>query len=106
MIICFSLVNPIINKLTKNSYSNVRHKWYPEVRQHCPNAPIILVGTCLDLRQDSNTIKIMKEHGVAPITYSQGLEMAREIGAVEYVECSALTREGLNEVFEEAIRAV
>ena len=96
--------------ISNESYSNVRHKWYPEVRQYCPNAPIILVGTCLDLRKDQETIEKLKEkrlaYPISHITYPQGLAMARKIGAVKYLECSALTREGLNEVFEEAICAV
>ncbi|XP_039543819.1 ras-related C3 botulinum toxin substrate 1 [Pimephales promelas] len=88
------------------SFENVRAKWYPEVRHHCPNTPIILVGTKLDLRDDKDTIGKLKEKKLTPITYPQGLAMAKEIGAVKYLECSALTQRGLKTVFDEVIRAV
>ncbi len=98
-LICFSLVNP-------TSFKNVRTKWYPEVHHYCPNIQIILVGTKLDLREDQETIERLNEERLAPITYHQGLSLAHDVGAVKYVECSALTQKGLKTVFEEAIRAV
>ena len=68
-------------------------QWHPEISHHCPNTPVILVGTKLDFRDDKETTEKLKEKGLAPITYSQGLEMMEEIGAVKYLECSAVTQE-------------
>jgi len=32
------------------------HQWYPEVNHHCPQTPILLVGTKVDLRDDKNVV--------------------------------------------------
>lgn len=61
----------------------VPSQWYPEVRHHCPSTPIILVGTKLDLRDEKETIEKLKEKKLAPITYPQGLALAKEIGKIQ-----------------------
>ncbi|KAJ1547720.1 DNA topoisomerase 1 [Cladochytrium tenue] len=98
-LVCFSLVNPA-------SFENVRAKWYPEINHHAPNTPMILVGTKLDLREDRETIERLRDKRMSPISYQHGMAMAKEIGAVKYLECSALTQKGLKNVFDDAIRAV
>lgn len=44
-LLCFSVVSP-------TSFHNVPEKWVPEIRKHVPFAPLILVGTQCDLRED------------------------------------------------------
>eukprot|EP00744_Colponema_vietnamica_P000247 GILI01000443.1.p1 GENE.GILI01000443.1~~GILI01000443.1.p1 ORF type:complete len:196 (+),score=51.07 GILI01000443.1:49-636(+) len=98
-LVCFSVISPA-------SFENVKTKWFPELHHHAPNVPIILVGTKLDLREDEETIEKLREKRLAPISTQQGMDMAKQIGAVKYMECSALTQKGLKMVFDEAIRAV
>ncbi|MEQ2173310.1 hypothetical protein GOODEAATRI_030837 [Goodea atripinnis] len=108
-IICFSISSPA-------SYENVKHKWHPEVRghalpntttvsHHCPSVPILLVGTKSDLRNDSEIQRKLKEQNQAPITNQQGVNLAKQIQAVRYMECSALNQDGIKEVFAEAVRS-
>lgn len=100
IIICFPLKEP-------SSLENVEERWAPEVRHYCPNTPVILVGTMVDLRDDKETIdNLREEQKLQPITTMDGLRMAKKIKAVKYLECSALTQQGVEEVFDEAIRAV
>lgn len=98
-LVCFSLVSP-------TSFENIKEKWYPELKHHCPDVPMVLVGTKLDLRDDKNTIQDLKEKHLAPVTYAQGARMQKEVGAVKYVECSSITQKNLKQVFEEAARTV
>ncbi len=97
-LLVFSIASPA-------SFENIREKWYPEVSHHCPKTRFILVGNKLDLRDDRETIEKLQRVGQSPITKAQGEKLAREIGAVKYCECSALTQEGLKNVFDEAILA-
>ncbi|CAG2205800.1 RAC2 [Mytilus edulis] len=81
--------------------------WIPEVRHHCPSTPIVLVGTKVDMRQDECPRKskhIDKNSNL--VSFSEGQSLANKVQAVKYLECSAKTQEGLQMVFEEAVKAV
>lgn len=98
-LICFSLVSP-------NSFANVADKWYPEISHHAPGVPKILVGTKLDLRDNPAEVERLRERRQSPVTLQQGDAMRRKINAVCYKECSALTQQGLKDIFDEAIKVV
>ncbi|XP_058805063.1 ras-like GTP-binding protein RhoL [Phymastichus coffea] len=88
-LLCFSIS-------ARSSYENIASKWYPELKIHCPNIPIILIGTKGDLRTEEADI----------ITPHECKKMKKKIKAFKYLECSAKMQEGLDEVFTEAVRAV
>ena len=98
-LLCFSVVHP-------NSFANVADKWAPEIEHHCPGVPKILVGTYLDLWDSPAVIERLRARRQSPITPYQGEDMRKKIGAVAYMECSALTQAGLRDVFDEAIKVV
>ncbi|XP_064486433.1 ras-like GTP-binding protein Rho1 isoform X2 [Ornithodoros turicata] len=92
-LICFSLVQP-------DSLVNVVERWNPEVAHFCPRVPIILVGTKKDLRNKPDVVEKRK-----PVTSYEGRLVAEKIGAFAYLECSALTTEGVHKVFQTAVIA-
>lgn len=98
-LMCFSVVSPI-------SFDHVQQKWWPEINHHCPGVPIVLVGNKIDLRDDPVTISVLREKRMVPVSREQGLEMAKRIKAVKYVECSAKTQKNLKEVFHTAAEVV
>ncbi|KAK8761169.1 hypothetical protein V5799_027559 [Amblyomma americanum] len=97
-LVCFSVVSP-------SSFENVREKWVPEITHHCQKTPFLLVGTQIDLRDDAATLEKLAKNKQKPISNEQGEKLAKELKAVKYVECSALTQKGLKNVFDEAILA-
>jgi len=97
VLLCFSTVS-------QASYDAIRDKWAPEVNHYIHEVPHILVGTKIDLREaqhpDPNSGKF------EPITPEMGQAMAKQIKAAKYVEVSSKTRQGLEEVFAQAIDLV
>lgn len=59
------------------------------------------MGTQIDLRDDSQVVEKLARQKQRPVTTELGERLAREVGAVKYVECSALTQKGLKNVFDE-----
>lgn len=97
-LVCFSVISP-------PSFENVKEKWFPEVHHHCPGVPCLIVGTQVDLRDDKVIIEKLQRQRLRPISQTEGERLSRELRAVKYVECSALTQRGLKNVFDEAIVA-
>ncbi|KAJ6230679.1 gtp-binding protein rho5 [Anaeramoeba flamelloides] len=87
----------------RDSFENVRSKWEPEIRLHCPNAPMLLVGLKTDLRDDQQTREIFKQENKFFVSPEEGKVMSSQIGACGYTECSALNGEGVKEVLEIAL---
>ena len=83
-LICFSTIDPA-------SYKNVLTKWCPELREDAPKVPLILVGTKIDQRDVEEIVNILKKKNTLPISHSQGVKLMKEISAVKYVECSAVS---------------
>ena len=57
-----------------------------------------MVGTQIDLRDDRNTVEKLQKNKQKPITFDQGEKLSRELRAVKYVECSALTQVNNNNI--------
>lgn len=64
----------------------------PEITHHCQRTPFLLVGTQIDLRDDVATVEKLAKNKQKPISAEQGEKLAKELKAVKYVECSALTQ--------------
>ena len=91
---CFSVTSPA-------SFENVKEKWFPEVHHHCPGVPCLIVGTQTDLRTDPSVEKKLGQQMLKVVQSHEGERMAKQLGAVKYVECSALTQYKLKDVFDE-----
>jgi len=97
ILLCFSTIS-------RASYESITDKWAVEVNHFVPDVPLVVVGTKIDLREaqtaDPNTGKY------DPLNSQKGEELARQIRAKKYMEVSAKTRDGLEDVFNFAMDLV
>lgn len=98
---------------SKDSLENVESKWVGEIADNCPGVKLVLVALKCDLREgseDDDDAAAAAEGADGQrekkpmINYEQGLEVARRINALRYLECSAMRNRGVNEAFTEAAR--
>jgi Rho family protein len=105
IMLCFSVDS-------KDSLENVESKWVGEIAENCQGVKLVLVALKCDLREQNEEEEAEQTESAEGtqrekkqmINYNQGLEVARRIGALRYLECSAMRNRGVNEAFTEAAR--
>ena len=116
VILCYSADNP-------TTLNAIKTYWLPELKKSAPKVPYILVGTKKDIREEKSCEVKLPRHlqnsttitdcGFSDytnelqhnfVTTRQGLETAEKIGAIDFIECSALYRDGTRNVFETAAK--
>jgi len=60
-------------------------------------------GTRVDERADAEALQVMAMDGAKPVSAKAGVKLAKDFGAVGCVECSVLTRVGVDAVFKKAV---
>jgi small GTP-binding protein len=99
-VIFFSLVFP-------TSLTNVEKMWVPEIKEHCPTTPYILVGIQCDLRDSfAEHEEEYRSKGWKRVPASKAEKIKQAVGARAYVECSARTQINLKEIFETTVKVV
>lgn len=93
-VLCYSVVEPA-------GFENLKARWLAELRKHAPGAPFVLVATKCDLRDDPVTRAKLAHAGKRAVTREEGVAAQVEMGAVAFMESSAKTMEGVDEVFKQ-----
>ncbi|KAF3824475.1 hypothetical protein GH733_008760 [Mirounga leonina] len=107
VLICFDISRPeTLDSVLKKASAGDKGPWKGEIQEFCPNTKMLLVGCKSDLRTDVSTLVELSNHRQTPVSYDQGANMAKQIGAATYIECSALQSENsVRDIFHVATLA-
>lgn len=96
-VLCFNIGQP-------DSLDNIVKKWYPEVRKHCPDVPVILCGCQSDARSDSEIVSTLARQRKLPVMFDQATSAGKAIEAKCYVETSSkISSKSVKDAFEIAV---
>jgi Ras-related C3 botulinum toxin substrate 1 len=99
-VILFSLVNI-------NSIHHITEKWIPEITQHVKNPKFIFVANKLDLLENEEEMKKLKEKGFNEQEMRNCIQELRDkYPETPYIETSCLTKVNLEEVMILGVREV
>ena len=94
VVICFCIAR-------QSTLHNVEDYWYPEVRIHSPTAPIVVAGLQKDLRDDYEMSSLVyRTKHQPPVQVETARRISGSIHAACYRECSAVTLQGVKELFD------
>lgn len=84
-LVCFSVAS-------EQTFENVPLKWIPEIKHHSPGVPIVVVGMQTDIVNRA-------------VSTERGREIAKRVGAADYVECSSREGSNVQAVMQAAVSA-
>ncbi|KAF8604932.1 P-loop containing nucleoside triphosphate hydrolase protein [Ceratobasidium sp. AG-I] len=93
IVMLFQIGNP-------DTLHNLEASYQPEINRHGKHKPRLVVGCQLDQRHDPTIINELLKVSEAPVSQTQGINMAKKLGAWGYAECSARDYNGVAEVFD------
>ena len=70
-----------------------------ELMHHCPNTPIILIGTKEDLRYNDELVAEMEAKKTAPVSHEEAEALVRKVKLAAYLPSSALLNKGISPPF-------
>lgn len=90
VIMCFSMAD-------RKSFNNIRDVWVPEINNiaHSKKS-VLLVGIQNDSEIDGRSLDV--------VTTDEGHKLAKEIRAKEFLQCSIVDSDDVNNIFETVVR--
>jgi small GTP-binding protein len=82
----------LFSSISPPSFNNVKTKWQLRIEAVAlrssasgRRAPVVLVGTKIDLREHVDMIRRLADRGMEPVSDKQAQQLAKDIGAAQFI---------------------